>query len=74
MRKLAAIYIAAVCMALVGCESIQAVLKNPDQLETIYKAAAAGDYSIVVSTNGVPLHTERWVCTAADKLQCKRAI
>jgi uncharacterized protein YcfL len=74
MRKLALIYIAVTGLALAGCESLSAILKNPDQLESIYKAAAAGDYKVEVSKNGQVLHTERWVCEAGEKLQCKRAI
>lgn len=74
MRKLTMIYIAAVALALAGCESIGAILKDPNQLEAVYKAAAVGDYSIEFKKNGVLLHTERYVCTAEGDLQCKRTI
>lgn len=74
MHKLIILPILALSLILAGCESLSAVLKNPDQLEAVYKAAVAGDYKVEVSKDGNVLHTERWVCEAGEKLQCKRAI
>lgn len=73
MKNLVMAGVAAACLALAGCESLSAILKNPDQLETIYSAAVAGDYKVEVKKNDVLLYTEHWVCTNEDsKLQCKR--
>lgn len=72
MRKISAIAIGAACLLMVGCESLSAILKNPEQLETIYSAAVAGEYAVDVKKDGVVLYTERWVCTNDGKLQCKR--